>query len=175
MRVGLACCPQGNHIYTSGAIGTNAAVIKGALRANAPDKLTVILPQSLKRQPAESQDLLEQVRNLMQAIRFPWAVKKAHPLKAHPTEAPTTEGSPTEEGTSGLIPLQLAHFRSRTWWSCRKTTSCPSSRPAGRFSLPENAQQRWDAPTQGPGLNVPRNRIHRHDKQICVSPTLRPE
>jgi hypothetical protein len=52
---------QGNHIYTSGAIGTNAAVIKGALRANAPDKLTVILPQSLKRQPSDSQDLLKQV------------------------------------------------------------------------------------------------------------------
>lgn len=52
---------QGNHIYTSGATGTNAAVIKGALRANCPDKLTVILPQSLKRQPSESQDLLIQV------------------------------------------------------------------------------------------------------------------
>ncbi len=53
-------CSQGNHIYTSGAIGTNAAVIKGALRANSPDKLTVILPQSLRRQPADSQDLLKQ-------------------------------------------------------------------------------------------------------------------
>lgn len=57
-----ACLNQGNHLYTSGAIGTNAAVIKGALRANAPDKLTVILPQSLRRQPAESQELLLQVR-----------------------------------------------------------------------------------------------------------------
>ncbi len=56
------CAVQGNHIYTSGSIGTNAAVIKGALRANAPDKLTVILPQSLKKQPTESQDLLTQVR-----------------------------------------------------------------------------------------------------------------
>lgn len=55
---------QDNHIYTSGALGTNAAVIKGALRANAPSKLTVILPQSLKRQPSESQDLLNQVRTL---------------------------------------------------------------------------------------------------------------
>lgn len=52
---------QGNHIYTSGSIGTNAAVIKGALRASMPEKLTVILPQSLKRQPAESQELLQQV------------------------------------------------------------------------------------------------------------------
>lgn len=53
---------QDNHIYTSGAMGTNAAVIKGALRANRPDKLTVILPQSLKKQPYESQELLQQVR-----------------------------------------------------------------------------------------------------------------
>jgi hypothetical protein len=52
---------QGNHIYTSGATGTNAAVIKGALRAEAPDLLTVILPQSLSRQPQESQELLAQV------------------------------------------------------------------------------------------------------------------
>jgi hypothetical protein len=36
-------------------------VIKGALRAEKPDLLTVILPQSLSRQPAESQELLSQV------------------------------------------------------------------------------------------------------------------
>merc|ERR1712216_486204 len=36
-----------NHIFTSGATGTNAAVIRGALRAERPDLLTVILPQSL--------------------------------------------------------------------------------------------------------------------------------
>ncbi|KAL2897233.1 4-hydroxy-tetrahydrodipicolinate synthase, partial [Bienertia sinuspersici] len=47
-----------NHIYTSGASGTNAAVIRGALRAEAPELLTVILPQSLKKQPPESQELL---------------------------------------------------------------------------------------------------------------------
>jgi hypothetical protein len=52
---------QGNHIYTSGATGTNAAVIKGALRAERPDLLTVILPQSLARQPQESQELLADV------------------------------------------------------------------------------------------------------------------
>jgi hypothetical protein len=52
---------QGNHIYTSGSIGTNAAVIKGALRANQPENLTVILPQSLSKQPQESQELLQQV------------------------------------------------------------------------------------------------------------------
>ncbi|GAU44648.1 hypothetical protein TSUD_204280 [Trifolium subterraneum] len=47
-----------NHIYTSGASGTNAAVIRGALRAEKPELLTVILPQSLSKQPPESQELL---------------------------------------------------------------------------------------------------------------------
>jgi hypothetical protein len=58
--------PQGNHIYTSGATGTNAAVIKGALRAENPELLTVILPQSLSRQPQESQELLAQVQNVVE-------------------------------------------------------------------------------------------------------------
>lgn len=53
---------QKNHIFTSGASGTNAAVIRGALRAEKPELLTVILPQSLKRQPPESQELLSKVR-----------------------------------------------------------------------------------------------------------------
>ncbi len=52
---------QNNHIYTSGATGTNAAVIRGALRAEKPDLLTVVLPQSRSKQPADSQELLEQV------------------------------------------------------------------------------------------------------------------
>jgi hypothetical protein len=51
---------QSNHIYTSGATGTNAAVIRGALRAEKPDLLTVVLPQSLSKQPSESQELLLQ-------------------------------------------------------------------------------------------------------------------
>lgn len=45
----------GNHVFTSGAAGTNYAVIKGALRAEKPDLLTVVLPQSMRRQPADSQ------------------------------------------------------------------------------------------------------------------------
>jgi len=57
---------QGNHIYTSGATGTNAAVIRGALRAENSDLLTVVLPQSLDRQPQESQELLQQVQNLIE-------------------------------------------------------------------------------------------------------------
>uniref|UniRef100_A0A2P2JNI8 Cysteine sulfinate desulfinase/cysteine desulfurase and related enzymes n=2 Tax=Rhizophora mucronata TaxID=61149 RepID=A0A2P2JNI8_RHIMU len=55
-----------NHIYTSGASGTNAAVIRGALRAEKPELLTVILPQSLKMQPPESQELLSKVQNVIE-------------------------------------------------------------------------------------------------------------
>jgi len=54
-----------NHVYTSGAMGTNAAAIRGALRAGRDDLLTVILPQSLSRQPNESQDLLREVTDLV--------------------------------------------------------------------------------------------------------------
>lgn len=46
----------GNHVFTSGAGGTNAAVIRGALRAERPDLLTVVLPQSLYKQPRETQE-----------------------------------------------------------------------------------------------------------------------
>lgn len=55
-----------NHVFTSGASGTNAAVIRGALRAERPDLLTVILPQSLKKQPPESQELLSKVKNVIE-------------------------------------------------------------------------------------------------------------
>lgn len=63
----------GNHVFTSGAGGTNAAVIKGALRAERPDLLTVVLPQSLLRQPGETQDQLRKVTNLIE-------MKKNDPL-----------------------------------------------------------------------------------------------
>lgn len=55
----------GNRIVTSGAIGTNSAVIKGAMRADA-NLLTVILPQSLKKQPRESKEQLKQVMHLVE-------------------------------------------------------------------------------------------------------------
>lgn len=55
----------GNKLLTSGATGTNAAAIRGAMRAD-PKLLTVILPQSLDRQPRESRDLLEQVMHLVE-------------------------------------------------------------------------------------------------------------
>ena len=54
-----------NHVYTSGAGGTNAAAIRGALRAERPDLLTVILPQSLYKQPKESQELMKNVTDLI--------------------------------------------------------------------------------------------------------------
>ena len=59
---GPSSSSQDNHIFTSGATGTNAAVIRGALRAERPDLLTVVLPQSMEKQPPESQELLKQVQ-----------------------------------------------------------------------------------------------------------------
>lgn len=56
---------SGNRLLTSGAAGTNAAAIKGAMRAD-PALLTVILPQSLQKQPLESQSLLSQVLHLVE-------------------------------------------------------------------------------------------------------------
>jgi hypothetical protein len=55
-----------NHVFTSGATGTNAAVIRGALRAERPHLLTVVLPQSRSKQPPESQDLLSQVEAVIE-------------------------------------------------------------------------------------------------------------
>lgn len=56
---------SGNHVLTSGATGTNSAAIRGAMRAD-PNLLTVILPQSLERQPRESREQLEQVIHLVE-------------------------------------------------------------------------------------------------------------
>ncbi len=61
----FALVMQGNRIITSGATGTNSAAIKGAMRAD-PNLLTVILPQSLSRQPSESQKQLKQVIHLVE-------------------------------------------------------------------------------------------------------------
>jgi predicted Rossmann fold nucleotide-binding protein DprA/Smf involved in DNA uptake len=55
----------GNRLITSGATGTNSAAIKGAMKAD-PNLLTVILPQSLDRQPRESQEQLQQVMHLVE-------------------------------------------------------------------------------------------------------------
>ncbi|MBD2313939.1 DNA recombination-mediator protein A [Desertifilum sp. FACHB-1129] len=56
---------SGNRLLTSGATGTNAAAIRGAMRAD-PNLLTVILPQSLDRQPLESRKQLEEVMHLVE-------------------------------------------------------------------------------------------------------------
>jgi len=56
---------SGNRLITSGAAGTNSAAIKGAMRAD-PNLLTVILPQSLEKQPKESQEQLNQVLHLVE-------------------------------------------------------------------------------------------------------------
>ncbi|MGB8698190.1 MAG: DNA recombination-mediator protein A [Thermosynechococcaceae cyanobacterium] len=56
---------SGNRLLTSGATGTNAAAIRGAMRAD-PNLLTVVLPQSLKRQPTESRNQLDQVMHLVE-------------------------------------------------------------------------------------------------------------
>lgn len=55
----------GNSLITSGATGTNSAAIRGAMRAE-PSLLTVILPQSLSRQPRESREQLQQVIHLVE-------------------------------------------------------------------------------------------------------------
>jgi len=55
-----------NHVYTSGASGTNAAAIRGALRAENPDLLTVVLPQSLDKQPDEARELVQKVKNVVE-------------------------------------------------------------------------------------------------------------
>ncbi|MGV2827578.1 DNA recombination-mediator protein A [Myxosarcina sp. GI1(2024)] len=56
----------GNRLVTSGATGTNSAAIKGAMRAES-NLLTVILPQSLSRQPKESRKQLEKVIHLVES------------------------------------------------------------------------------------------------------------
>ena len=55
-----------NHIFTSGATGTHAAAIRGALRAQNGELLTVILPQTIARQPREIRELLGQVQNVIE-------------------------------------------------------------------------------------------------------------
>lgn len=57
---------QGNTIITSGGSqGTNAAAIRGAMKAN-PDKLTVILPQTIGQQPSDVQDQLIGIMHIVE-------------------------------------------------------------------------------------------------------------
>lgn len=55
---------EGNTVITSGgSSGTNAAAIRGAMRAN-PEKLLVVLPQTIGHQPSDVQDQLIGVPNI---------------------------------------------------------------------------------------------------------------
>ena len=57
---------QGNTIITSGgSSGSNAATIRGAMKAN-PDKLRVMLPQTIGQQPSDVQDQLIGVPNIIE-------------------------------------------------------------------------------------------------------------
>ena len=57
---------QGNTIITSGgSSGTNAAAIRGAMKAN-PQKLSVVLPQTIGQQPSDVQDQLIGVPNIIE-------------------------------------------------------------------------------------------------------------
>jgi hypothetical protein len=61
-----ALVSQGNTIITSGgSYGTNAAAIRGAMKSN-PDKLKVILPQTIGQQPSDVQDQLIGVPNIVE-------------------------------------------------------------------------------------------------------------
>eukprot|EP01018_Ginkgo_biloba_P014810 Gb_24848 [translate_table: standard] len=107
-----------NHIYTSGASGTNAAVIRGALRAEKPDLLTVILPQSLKMQSPESQELLSKVQfpsfmNSLHDVRmFPLGQVRLKPLIANNTTMEKLYSSPdVRQQYCFCVSLVLGHVR----------------------------------------------------------------
>lgn len=57
---------SGNHVYTSGAGGTHGAAIRGALRAERQNLLTVILPQSMSKQTKEAKELLQNVDDVIE-------------------------------------------------------------------------------------------------------------
>ena len=63
--VARSLAQEGHSLITSGSQGVNAAVIRGVLDVD-PAKLTVLLPQSLDRQPHESREQLEQVLHLVE-------------------------------------------------------------------------------------------------------------
>lgn len=105
-RARASSCPDryalvlsGNHVFTSGAIGTHTAVIRGALRAENQRLLTVILPQTIDRQPEETRTLLalvEQVRGRQHGVacaRLACACRSAVP-SALPTRAARSPSLP---------------------------------------------------------------------------------
>ena len=63
--VARSLAQEGHSLITSGAQGVNSAVIRSVLEVD-PAKITVLLPQSLDRQPRESRDQLERVLHLVE-------------------------------------------------------------------------------------------------------------
>jgi hypothetical protein len=63
--VARSLAQEGHNLITSGAQGVNSAVIRGVLEVD-PGRLTVLLPQSLERQPSESRAQLDQVLHLVE-------------------------------------------------------------------------------------------------------------
>ena len=63
--VARSLAQEGHNLITSGAQGVNAAVIRSVLDIDS-SRLTVLLPQSLDRQPGESRELLERVLHLVE-------------------------------------------------------------------------------------------------------------
>ncbi|MBM5816585.1 MAG: DNA recombination-mediator protein A [Cyanobacteria bacterium K_Offshore_surface_m2_239] len=63
--VARSLAQEGHSLITSGSQGVNAAVIRGVLEVD-PGRLTVLLPQSLERQPSESRAQLDQVLHLVE-------------------------------------------------------------------------------------------------------------
>jgi len=64
--ISYALTANGNTIITSGgSSGTNAAAIRGAMKAN-PQNLVVILPQTIGQQPSDVQDQLIGVPNIIE-------------------------------------------------------------------------------------------------------------
>ena len=89
-----------NHIYTSGATGTHAAAIRGALRADNQELLTVILPQTVLKQPREIRDLLGEV------------IANTLTLTLTPEPNPNPNPNPTLTLALTLIPGEAGH---RAW------------------------------------------------------------
>ncbi len=63
--VARSLAQEGHSLITSGSQGVNAAVIRGVLSVD-PARLTVLLPQSLDRQPLESREHLDRVMHLVE-------------------------------------------------------------------------------------------------------------
>ncbi len=63
--VARSLAQEGHNLITSGSQGVNAAVIRGVLEID-PARLTVLLPQSLERQPSESREQLDRVLHLVE-------------------------------------------------------------------------------------------------------------